>query len=46
MRELNREEKERLRAKIQEERKRQHEIAMETARESDEPDMAPVREKY
>ena len=39
MRELTGEEKERLRAKIQEERKRQHEIVMETARESDEEDM-------
>jgi len=39
MRELDREEKERLRAKIQEERKRQHEIVMETARKSDEEDM-------
>ena len=39
MKELTREEKERLRAKIQEERKRQHEIVMETARESDEEDM-------
>jgi hypothetical protein len=39
MRQPTREEKERLRAKIREERKRQHEIVMETARKSDEEDM-------
>ena len=39
MKELTREEKERLRAKIQEERRRQHGIVMETARESDEKDI-------
>ena len=42
MREPTREEKERLRAKIQEERRRKHEIVMETARESDEKDKSIV----
>ena len=45
MREPTREEKERLRAKIQEERKRQHEIVVETTRESDEEDIETRRRR-
>jgi hypothetical protein len=45
MRELTGEEKERLHAKIQKERKRQHEIIIETARESDKENIEKRRRR-